>query len=186
MECGGHYVSRGDRKYEVLAACGKPAMIQKWQEELSAYEPLADDVLEGLKTSSLVRIEEWSYNFGPRRFLYFVRFEDSRVVKIDTGQYGFENGTKPPGDPQDCRAFISAGDRMIEVLRRCGRPTARERSEDIRTLSVSTAEDGRVRRRKVLVRKEDWVYDFGSSRFVFYVTFENGRVTVVEDGHYGR
>jgi len=187
LECEGRFVSVGDRKFEVLSACGKPTLVQAWQEELVVFERVNEDILEQLRTSQLLNVEEWTYNFGPRRFLYFLRFENGRLTRIDSGPYGFDETLGiVPSDPDACRRFIEPGQRMVDVLRHCGAPVSKDIMEDIRTLSVAGEDTGILRKQKVLVRKEEWAYDFGSSRFVFFVTFENGRVTAVENRGYGR
>ncbi|UCD36569.1 MAG: DUF2845 domain-containing protein, partial [Nitrospiraceae bacterium] len=36
-----------------------------------------------------VQVEEWTYDFGSRSFLLFIRFENGRVSRIESGDYGF-------------------------------------------------------------------------------------------------
>jgi hypothetical protein len=36
-----------------------------------------------------VVIEEWTYNFGPTRFIRYLTFENEKLVNIVTGDYGF-------------------------------------------------------------------------------------------------
>jgi len=45
----------------------------------------------GLRINGLekVRVEEWTYNFGPQRFLQIYRFENGEVVEMKFGDYGF-------------------------------------------------------------------------------------------------
>lgn len=73
----GRSISPGDRKLEVLAKCGEPAA--------SADNSGRD--AEGWAVS--VRSDEWTYNFGPDRFLYIVRFRHGKVYDIRTGGYGY-------------------------------------------------------------------------------------------------
>jgi len=40
---------------------------------------------------SLINIAEWTYNYGPGQFLYFITMENGRVVKVEEGGYGFED-----------------------------------------------------------------------------------------------
>jgi len=187
LECRGRFVAEGDRKFEVRSICGKPAVVQRWKEETIVFERIEEDLLDPLRTSNLLDVEEWTYNFGTRRFLYFLRFENGRLTRIESGAYGFDGpALEAPVDAADCRRFLEPGERMIEVLRHCGKPRERDSREEIRTLSVGDADSGILRRQKVRVIKEEWAYDFGSSRFIFFVMFENGRVTAVEDRGYGR
>ena len=39
--------------------------------------------------------------------------------------------------------------------------------------------------RIVEVQIDEWTYDFGSTQFVRYVTFEDGRLLRIDTGHYG-
>jgi hypothetical protein len=86
FRCGNELVARGDRKLEVLKKCGEPASVDEWEEirRLSAIRP-------GLPTGGLeqVRVEVWTYNFGPQRFLQIYRFENGVVVEMQFGGYGF-------------------------------------------------------------------------------------------------
>jgi hypothetical protein len=68
--CGdGRNISPGDRKLEVLVKCGEPM----------------ESAGGG---GSLVENDEWTYNFGPERFMYIVKFRHGKVYDIRTGEYG--------------------------------------------------------------------------------------------------
>ena len=34
-------------------------------------------------------VEEWEYNFGTNRFLYYLRFENGKLMRITVGDYGY-------------------------------------------------------------------------------------------------
>jgi hypothetical protein len=36
-----------------------------------------------------VTIEEWIYNFGPTQFMRILRFENNKLIEIETGDYGY-------------------------------------------------------------------------------------------------
>jgi len=36
-----------------------------------------------------VTVEEWEYNLGPGRFIRYLTFENGRLIKITTGDYGY-------------------------------------------------------------------------------------------------
>lgn len=86
FRCGNELVERGDLKLEVLKKCGEPALVDEWEEirRLSAIRP-------GLPSGGLVkvRVEVWTYNFGPQRFLQVYRLENGVVVEMKYGDYGF-------------------------------------------------------------------------------------------------
>ena len=86
MRCGSDLVLEGDRKIEVLAACGEPATIDVWEETKRVRDYRWGRFWNLWET---VVIEEWTYNFGPSRFIQTVRFENGRVVRVESGGYGF-------------------------------------------------------------------------------------------------
>lgn len=82
----GHLVSTGDMKIEVLMRCGKATLIDTKTEET------VKSVNKGEKTYETTynnEIEEWTYNFGPDRFMYIFRFNNGKVVEIEQKGYGF-------------------------------------------------------------------------------------------------
>lgn len=86
FRCGSELVEKGDRKIEVLKKCGEPASVDEWEEirPVPAFR-------HGLPTGGLekIKVEEWTYNFGPQRFLQIYRFENGEVVEMEFGDYGF-------------------------------------------------------------------------------------------------
>ena len=58
--------------------------------------------------------------------------------------------------------IISTGDSKMEVETKCGSPTDR-------------AEGGEV-----------WIYNLGSTRFVYYLTFADGRLERIQSGPFGK
>lgn len=86
MRCGSQLVSDGDHKLEVLHKCGPPALIEYRGYQYRTYVP---HTLPGAHTQLIgANVEEWTYNFGPRRFMRMVRFADSQVVRIISLDYG--------------------------------------------------------------------------------------------------
>jgi len=68
-------------------------------------------------------------------------------------------------DSDSCRCeggIISIGDTKYDVKEKCGDPKYIE-------------EDGTI-----------WVYDFGPTEFVYYITFGDGRVRRIQFGFYGQ
>jgi hypothetical protein len=86
FRCGSELVEKGDRKIEVLKKCGEPASVDEWEvfRRIPAFR-------SGLGAGGLekARVEEWTYNFGPQRFLQIYRFENGEVVEMEYGDYGF-------------------------------------------------------------------------------------------------
>jgi hypothetical protein len=96
LRCGTRLVSLGDTQYEVQALCGPPDATQQQTEYRTVRRPIrvpcgdtrrawcraeAEDTVE-------VAIEEWIYDFGPRRFLQHLFFEQGRLVRVETGDRG--------------------------------------------------------------------------------------------------
>jgi hypothetical protein len=84
--CGNDLIQPGDRKIEVLHACGEPDFVDTWEEILNRgyfrfghFWPSVEQV----------KVEEWTYNFGPNRFIRILRFENGELVRIRDGDYGF-------------------------------------------------------------------------------------------------
>jgi hypothetical protein len=81
-ECGDRIISTGETKGEVLAKCGEPFYRTSYDEELREQF----DEIHSRRV--VVTVEEWTYNFGPQRFLRIITFRNGKVVDIRTGQYG--------------------------------------------------------------------------------------------------
>jgi hypothetical protein len=80
--CRNGIVSRGDILAEVVKKCGEPA--QSYQREEKRVE-----IVRGIKTISTVAIDDWTYNFGPNEFMHRILFENGRVVRIESLDYGY-------------------------------------------------------------------------------------------------
>jgi len=81
-ECGDRVISPGDTKADVLIRCGEPFYKTSHQEELR-------ERIDGIGSRTVtVTVEEWTYNFGPQRFMRIITFRNGTVVDIRTGGYG--------------------------------------------------------------------------------------------------
>jgi hypothetical protein len=97
LRCGSRLVSIGDHRYDVLRKCGDPANIETWEEVrirrgllLSFPVTLEQELfLRSPLAKELVTIEEWEYNFGGTQFIRYLRFENGRLRRITTGDYGY-------------------------------------------------------------------------------------------------
>lgn len=90
--------------------------------------------------------------------------------------------------------IISLGIRKFEVRAKCGEPADRDvriekriKRDFFRDL---TPKNERDRLREPLfveepVEVEEWVYNFGTTRFLRYLRFENGILVKIETGDYG-
>jgi hypothetical protein len=126
----------------------------------------------------IVPTEEWIYNFGPTQFLNILTFRDERLVNIETRGYGFLAGV--PGDALCADGVFSVGDTKFEVLMRGGEPAYRSVREEELTTPLDS-----LRRRRVILRTEEWVFNFGPLRFTRILTFRDGRLAEVRTGDWG-
>jgi hypothetical protein len=77
MRCGDGFVENGSSMYEVQSLCGAPSFtIQRVD-----YRRFGNAVVQ-------VSIDQWTYDFGPNRFIQTVTFEQGVVVSIVSGHYG--------------------------------------------------------------------------------------------------
>ncbi len=97
LRCNQYVITRGARQSEVLRKCGKPSNIETWDQERikrDFYKDIPAQTPEELSQEPLflreyIRVEEWEYNFGPTKFLYYLRFENGRLTRITVGDYGY-------------------------------------------------------------------------------------------------
>lgn len=96
-------------------------------------------------------------------------------------------------------AVISEGDTTYEARRHCGEPDHIDAWEEERVLREfhrrRTLDDTDIysRRRgyrepflvKETIRVEIWTYDWGYTRLIHHLRFENGKLTEIETGGYG-
>jgi len=90
MRCGSNLVVEGDTKYQVYQRCGNP----DFQDTRTIYRSvrirgsgLGEPGLDVFETIP-VQLDEWTYNFGPERFVEQVIFENGRVINIRPLDYG--------------------------------------------------------------------------------------------------
>ncbi len=80
--CDEQKVHVGDTALDVTMECGEPTMKDGRKEEI------IEDTGVGLKRKTTVNVEEWTYNFGPNRFMRIFTFRNGRLIDIKTGSYG--------------------------------------------------------------------------------------------------
>ena len=98
MRCGSRLVSEGDPRDKLLNDCGPPSNVEAWDEEQYEYfsrPPTARESREferygnSYRVRAWVHVEVWSYNYGPSRFIDYVRLENGIVRRIYSGGYGY-------------------------------------------------------------------------------------------------
>jgi hypothetical protein len=95
FSCGSKIITIGDYRYDVLRKCGEPSHVEVWEEVRlrGDFGPGLFETRIGFHRSPLfltgpVTVEEWVYNLGSNRFIRYLRFENSRLIRITDGDYG--------------------------------------------------------------------------------------------------
>lgn len=85
MRCGNKLVATGDTLYDVRGRCGEPAFATRRTElrTVSGWSP-------GVGASRTVEIviDEWTYDFGPQKFVQHLIFEQGRLLYVVSGHRG--------------------------------------------------------------------------------------------------
>jgi hypothetical protein len=95
MRCGTRLVSDGDTLYEVHDRCGEPQFKMKRMELRTVRTWLSTPCVTPatqcgrmIERTVEVQVDEWTYDLGPTQFVRYVTFEDGRLLRIVTGDYG--------------------------------------------------------------------------------------------------
>lgn len=96
LRCDNKLLSAGDTKYDARSLCGSPDAeehrVEKRTVRHQVSQPCPREL--GRRCSSTVEeqvevnVDIWTYDFGPQRFVQYVTFENDRVVRIESGNYG--------------------------------------------------------------------------------------------------
>jgi hypothetical protein len=189
FRCDGGLVGVGDLTLDLLGKCGAPSLRERWTE---ARDAVAVDTRQGFAQAERLttEVEQWTYDFGPSRFMQLVTVHNGRVVRVEQGGYG--HGLPPVEAPRprvsSCEpSALKVGDTKADALARCGEPASIHAWQGPRTTAVvltptALAAEALPPRP---ARIEQWVYNLGPSWFVRIVRFEDGRVTRIDTGGKG-
>lgn len=144
----------GDTRAAVKRKCGQPDFV---------YSPVG----YYRRGHYLPVDEDWYYNAGPLQLLRVLHFHRGRLQAIDTPGYGFDAGERRRCTPAELRAGLS----VYQLLARCGKPR-RRRDRSARLRGRGAAE--------VLIRREQWIYDFGAGYLPQALAISNGVVESVQ------
>jgi len=176
MRCGSRLVAEGDSAAQLLGACGEPDLRDVWTTG-GAYGP-----------GALAAVEQWTYNLGSSQLLRIVQLRQGRIENIELEGYGFS----PSSAARDCSAAgaIPRGMSKYRLLARCGAPLTR--LADQRLLHPNPHQlnnpGWRLRHRAdalIPTYREEWTYNFGSSKLMRTVILDNGSVSDVQIGERG-
>src|SRR5262245_2217297 len=96
MRCQNKIIQAGDTAYEVKALCGPPDDIQQRTEQRRVARVVdrpcvANPLLRCAGVDEVtvdVVIDEWTYDFGPQRFIQYLVFEAGKLRSVRSGDYG--------------------------------------------------------------------------------------------------
>jgi hypothetical protein len=93
FRCGRYVVDRGASMHEVRKKCGEPDFVSQRTDHrtVKAKERHYSGgvmIEVGEEETFEVVVDEWTYDLGPHRFMRFVEFENARVARVATGNYG--------------------------------------------------------------------------------------------------
>ncbi len=88
MRCGHKLVQPGDYKMDVLERCGEPDSVERRTAVRGNRLRHPRGALE-IDRFDEVEVEDWVYNFGPRKFKQLLEFEDGVLKSIRNLDYGY-------------------------------------------------------------------------------------------------
>ncbi|MGH8476977.1 MAG: DUF2845 domain-containing protein [Methylococcales bacterium] len=96
LRCGKRLVDIGDSPAKVAQICGEPDSVSSYERPVvvqqGQYSQYSQDPTYGQDQYSQVQIfihvETWTYNFGPKRFIKELIFEDGALRQINNLGYG--------------------------------------------------------------------------------------------------
>jgi hypothetical protein len=103
LRCGPHLIKKGDAQEKVVEYCGEPVekkaprYVQRpgvWPRKRSGaqFSVNGSEVADGeayIWGNTEVLIEEWTFNFGPRKLMRMIRFGNGYVEEVKTLGYGY-------------------------------------------------------------------------------------------------
>jgi len=97
LRCGTRLITVGYTKSKVISECGVPDYKDEWEEErimrdfhsLAYYKDDYEWGREPFLVKTVVKIEEWYYNFGRTRLTHYLRFRNGKLIKITIGERGY-------------------------------------------------------------------------------------------------
>ncbi len=95
LRCEHKLITEGDLSVEVKRYCGEPVAVSSRYALRTFVSRRGRVPFPGYGFTAEVLVEEWTYNFGPRRLMRVIRIEDGVVVDIEPLGYGFREKAHP-------------------------------------------------------------------------------------------
>ncbi len=98
LRCGHRIVATGDSLHVVRSVCGEPTAQRRRFETRTEQRRVMTDCGTSKtphrrcerveEVTREVQIDEWTYDFGPRRFIQYLTFVDGRLLEVEAGGRG--------------------------------------------------------------------------------------------------
>jgi hypothetical protein len=89
FRCGNKLVTEGDTRGEVTAKCGDPTEVDHSSIWVTPTTWIDGRLVQSGNGMVEVPVELWLYNLGPNKLMRRIRFQNGRVVEIETLGYGY-------------------------------------------------------------------------------------------------
>ena len=103
LRCGTRLVSEGDHQLKIEKYCGQPTAVNvrtiyrsgipasrfRHSRQRVRQATSSEELLIHTRSVEEVQVEEWTYNFGPRRLMRVIRFENGLVTSVTELGYGY-------------------------------------------------------------------------------------------------
>jgi len=103
LRCGTRLVSEGDHQLKIEKYCGQPTVVtirtiyrsgipssrHRRSPQQVSHANSSEELLIHNRSVEEVQVEEWTYNFGPRRLMRVIRFENGLVTSVSELGYGY-------------------------------------------------------------------------------------------------
>jgi len=102
LRCGSKIVRNGDHQAKILNICGEPTAVKVHNIYRSGIPAsgiritehdhgVSDELIVHNRSVIEVVVEEWTYNFGPRKLMRVIRFENGFVTSVKRLGYGYRD-----------------------------------------------------------------------------------------------
>ena len=168
LSCENGVVTMKDSKYEIIHKCGEPTF--KDFSKVTRVSKSSEKVEQ-----NFVTVEDWLYNFGPKRHVIVLTFENNRLVGMRSYGYG-----RSPGDKPNFNIKIKLGEPTVRLLFLFGPPSHKE--ERLETKVVGHKKGVTLPEQKTV---STWTYNLGPKKLMRIYHFVDGRLAQIEMGDRG-
>ncbi len=96
LSCNYRIVASGDSSYTVRELCGEPDAVEQYVvrrkvKTKESYNCNKGTCYRDRPGVAEITIDRWTYDFGRRRFIQYLTFEQGSLVRVEAGSYGFKD-----------------------------------------------------------------------------------------------